>query len=52
MIARHECCVERKRMSGNHGVEISHRPSLAFERGPKPAVLLRGIGIPRQDLHA
>lgn len=52
MIVGDEDCVQRESVSANHDIEVPHRLALAFQRGPKLAVLLGRIGIPRYDCYA
>ncbi len=52
MIISDERRAQRKRVGGDHGVEVSYRLALAFQRGTKLTVLLGCVGIPRQDRHA
>src|SRR5208337_827606 len=35
-----EDCVQRESVSANHRIEVPHRLALAFQRGPKLAILL------------
>ena len=51
-VIRDQGCAGGESVGGDHGVEVSHGAAIAFECGAEVAIVLGGLGIPRQDRHA